>query len=358
MRRFIGAKPVFGWAKRQGKLLAGITAGLIVGGSAVAFAAIPDAGGVIHACYRTSNGSLRVIDDATTTCASNETAITWNQTGPQGPIGATGPVGPQGPAGSGGPGSFLTNFVDADLTRASLHYRNFTGVDMHGAILSAAYLTGSDFSNANLSDVFIGAASAAPVSGDLSRANFSGANFTGATIANALKSFNFSIDGSDFRGANFTGATMKVTLTGAADFRNANFTSTIFDSGFSASGDNNFSGVDFSSSIFTGTGVITLRSNLSNTNFNGITFSGTFNFNGSDLTNASFSNATHGSVLFEGGVAAGTNFTGNHFAADSSFEGTDLSTADLTGVTWSSTICPDSTNSDNNGNTCIGHLVP
>ena len=48
-------------------------------------AAIPDPSGAIHACYR-SNGNLRLVDRSS--CTSSETALTWNQTGPQGPAGA------------------------------------------------------------------------------------------------------------------------------------------------------------------------------------------------------------------------------------------------------------------------------
>lgn len=55
------------------------------------YAAIPDAEGVIHGCYRSSgllaNGDLRIIDSDTQICNNNETKITWNQTGPQGPPG-------------------------------------------------------------------------------------------------------------------------------------------------------------------------------------------------------------------------------------------------------------------------------
>lgn len=50
-------------------------------------AAIPDTSGVIHGCYKNSNGSLRIFDDAVDACSSNETELTWNQTGPQGPPG-------------------------------------------------------------------------------------------------------------------------------------------------------------------------------------------------------------------------------------------------------------------------------
>jgi hypothetical protein len=61
---------------------------------------------MIHGCYSAKDGTLRVIDmDARQACAKSETALSWNQTGPQGaqgPAGATGPAGPQGPAGVSG----------------------------------------------------------------------------------------------------------------------------------------------------------------------------------------------------------------------------------------------------------------
>jgi len=74
-------------------------------GLAAAFAvvaAIPDSNGVIHGCYNATNGSQRIIDMAVASCKPGETAIQWNQTGPQGPRGAQGAQGPQGPQGSQG----------------------------------------------------------------------------------------------------------------------------------------------------------------------------------------------------------------------------------------------------------------
>ena len=63
----------------------------------IAFASIPGGDGVIHSCYL-KNGGLRVID-STEQCKSNETALNFNQTGPQGPQGPAGPIGPKGPQG-------------------------------------------------------------------------------------------------------------------------------------------------------------------------------------------------------------------------------------------------------------------
>lgn len=88
-----------------GLVAALVTAGLVM----IVHAAIPDANGVIHACYR-GNGNLRLVDRSN--CVSNETLVSWNQTGPQGPQGVPGPqgiagaqgqVGPQGATGPQGP---------------------------------------------------------------------------------------------------------------------------------------------------------------------------------------------------------------------------------------------------------------
>src|ERR1700734_1580528 len=86
--------------------VAGLAAvALAVAGTA--YASIPDSGGVIHGCYLKGIGSLRVIDSPSQKCINGlETAIQWNQTGPQGPQGPAGPkgaTGPQGPAGGQGP---------------------------------------------------------------------------------------------------------------------------------------------------------------------------------------------------------------------------------------------------------------
>ena len=83
----------------------------------MAFATIPDSGGVIHGCYKKSGGAVRVIDSSVTSCVSNETALDWNIRGPAGPQGAIGPEGPQGaegPQGPAGPGTkTIAGLVDS-----------------------------------------------------------------------------------------------------------------------------------------------------------------------------------------------------------------------------------------------------
>jgi Collagen triple helix repeat (20 copies) len=96
--------------RRRGLLTVAAFAILMVA-AGVAYASIPDSTGVIHGCYTTGTGQLRVYDSQSSTakkCSSNERALTWNQQGPQGaqgpqgPQGAQGPQGPQGPQGAAG----------------------------------------------------------------------------------------------------------------------------------------------------------------------------------------------------------------------------------------------------------------
>lgn len=85
----------------RGNTTAAALAAMLVIGAGIAYASIPDQSEIIHGCYKTSDGKLRVIDTgAGDSCGPSETAIDWNQKGPQGP---TGPQGPQGSLGPTGP---------------------------------------------------------------------------------------------------------------------------------------------------------------------------------------------------------------------------------------------------------------
>lgn len=75
--------------------------GFVASGAA---ASIPDAQGVIHACYqKKADAALRVIDNSAQQCHSNELAVSWNEPGPPGPAGEPGGPGDIGPAGPVGP---------------------------------------------------------------------------------------------------------------------------------------------------------------------------------------------------------------------------------------------------------------
>src|SRR5712691_4074663 len=88
--------------RRTGRLLL-VCAAILALAAGVAYATIPDSGGVIHGCYSKTSGALRVIDTGLgQTCNGTENPLNWSQTGPTGPQGNTGATGPQGPQGNTG----------------------------------------------------------------------------------------------------------------------------------------------------------------------------------------------------------------------------------------------------------------
>jgi type VI protein secretion system component Hcp len=136
------------------KAVAGATvlsvAGLVAG---VAFASVPDSGGVIHGCMVTSpvlfgpaKGTVRIIDAATDKCQGNETAIQWSQTGPAGADGAAGPTGlqgPQGPQGSQGPaGKDAPNPAPNSVVVGTASIPGVTGSNPDGSVNILSYSQG------------------------------------------------------------------------------------------------------------------------------------------------------------------------------------------------------------------------
>jgi hypothetical protein len=76
----------------------------VLAAAGVAGATIPDQTGVIHGCFKTQGGQMRVIDSgAGAICGLGERPLTWNLAGAQGPPGPPGPPGPSGPPGFQGP---------------------------------------------------------------------------------------------------------------------------------------------------------------------------------------------------------------------------------------------------------------
>jgi uncharacterized protein YjbI with pentapeptide repeats len=81
--------------------------------------------------------------------------------------------------------------------------------------------------------------------------------------------------------------------------------------------------------------------------------------NGTDFSGTTLVNANLRQI-FTAQMAnfSNANLTNTDFT-DANLQGAvGMDTATRTGVIWSNTTCPDGTNSDNNGNTCEGHLTP
>jgi hypothetical protein len=91
------------FAGKTSKLLLGLSAGVIALCifTYVSANSSDPSNDVIHACVKSSNGSIRIVE-AGSTCKSNESPLNWNLIGPEGPTGPSGPLGPSGPQGPSG----------------------------------------------------------------------------------------------------------------------------------------------------------------------------------------------------------------------------------------------------------------
>ena len=106
--------------------------------------------------------------------------------------------------------------------------------------------------------------------------------------------------------------------------------------------------------------------NLVNANINGgnvylSDFSRAF-FNGATLDNVNFGSSSVRDARFVGAHLIGANFddadviNADFTSADLSFAQLDNTASSLSGINWTNAFCPDLTNANNHGQTCIGHL--
>ena len=123
----------------------------------------------------------------------------------------------------------------------------------------------------------------------------------------------------------------------------------------------NLAGADLAGSTLSG--AILTGANMSEVNLNGI--KGHPGIIPATLSNADLDGANLTGASVERDVANNASFADANLQ-DAEFAGTDLTGADLDGatvtgadfseVTWASTICPDGTNSDTDGGTCLNNL--
>jgi uncharacterized protein YjbI with pentapeptide repeats len=115
--------------------------------------------------------------------------------------------------------------------------------------------------------------------------------------------------------------------------------------------------------------LITAGQDLSNCNLKGVTISGGLVLYGSNLSGANLSQAT---IIGQYKTLGYANLSGANLnrttISGPALEGDNLSGANLNGANvaagalrlaiYSNTTCPDGTNSDDDGGTCVGHGVP
>lgn len=95
--------------------------------------------------------------------------------------------------------------------------------------------------------------------------------------------------------------------------------------------------------------------NSSVDNFTGVSFVDADLSNGLSSNISNYTNADFTGVNLTNGSINGNNFTGANFT-NANLTQSSFTNNTFTSVTWSNTTCADGTNSNNNGNTCIGHL--
>jgi hypothetical protein len=144
-----------------------------------------------------------------------------------------------------------------------------------------------------------------------------------------------------FSGKNLTGSNLTNTKISGADFSNANLSNTDFTSA-DAQPDHgaNFTGANFAGSQLD------------------ITSGANINFSSSNFTNVDFSNRNFSGVNLFRANLQNVNFSNTHLSGLSMGEAANATTANFSGATWQYVTCPDATNSEDHGSTCIGHLVP
>ena len=201
-------------------------------------------------------------------------------------------------------------FTDADLngdtfTKAIFSGATFSGATFSGTILRAADLAGAQLSGADLAGVSSGLVTGTPASLPVGWTFFNG-YLIGA--------------GADLRGAALSGDNMPGINLSGANVSEAKFT-----------------GDDLTGAIFTGATVF--DTGFEDANLTDADFSGD-NLDGSNLTGADLSGTEFVDANLENATLLGT--TGD-------------ATTDVTGVTWLDTTCPDGTNSNYDGGTCLGH---
>jgi uncharacterized protein YjbI with pentapeptide repeats len=202
---------------------------------------------------------------------------------------------------------------DADLHRCDLSDATIIGLDLHGI----------DFSWSDLSRVNGGC------DPDLPRTNLAGARIARAILVDAKLCdailSDADLHGSDLSGvaledaslnrANLSWATMNGAHAAFAPFPDANLSNVTWRNGFATGA--TFNGADLHRIDFRGTDLRSTR------------------FVGADLRYARL-----GGVDFTNADLTGANWRGS---------------TGLASATFSNTTCPDGTNSDANGGTCVGH---
>ncbi|MGD0703036.1 MAG: pentapeptide repeat-containing protein [Trebonia sp.] len=230
-------------------------------------------------------------------------------------------------------GLFGANLTGVSFGNSDLAQANLADAKLADANLGTADLSQADLDGVTSGGVTGGAAGSLPADWQVQNgyligqyANLDGANLAGLSLHDYL--FDVQLANADLENTNFSSGSLTGAVLSNANLTNANLTDVSLTA--AAIGGANFSGVSLSGVVsgqLTGTPV-----NLPNP---WQLLDGYLIGPGANLTEAEFGGAT-----FDNADLLSAN----------------LYQADLNATDWSNTICPDGTNSDNDGDTCVNNL--
>jgi len=242
------------------------------------------------------------------------------------------------------------DLTDADLTGASLendnlHAATLTGVNLTGAVLTGVESGGLTTTPASLPTNWVEEAGYLIGPG----ADLDGTNLTGVSLHDS------DLGGASFVNADLAGDDMTSAYTGEADFAGADMT------GVNLTGDTlvgtNLTGTKLAGANLSGIQSGQIQGQPASLPDNWELADGFLIGPGDDLVRAELTGVNLTSADLADANLTQADLTGA-ILTGADLSGADLSETTLTGVTWSNTICPDGTNSNADGNSCISNLTP
>jgi uncharacterized protein YjbI with pentapeptide repeats len=172
------------------------------------------------------------------------------------------------------------------------------------------------------------------------RADLSGCNFSGLDLS-GLQLYKIDLSNTNLSNALLVGTQLESATISSANLQRANLSTarlvyaTLSNSNLTRA---ILSGANMYAAIVNGANLS--FADLTGANLSGATFNGS-TMTGADLSGANMANGKFTGVNFTDAILTGANAEGN--------------VINYNGATWSNTTCPDGTNSDNNGGTCVNN---
>jgi uncharacterized protein YjbI with pentapeptide repeats len=248
----------------------------------------------------------------------------------------------------------FSDLTGANLTGANLQNAYFESANMQGAVITSANFAGADLNGLASGGVTAGQPATLPANWSLVNGYLVGpyAYLENANLANQ-DLVNSQLSDADLTGANLSKVDLSSSVLAGANLTGANVShANLFEDNLLGSA---VQGADFTGDTFTGveSGFVAGTAKALPTHWSqvdGYLLGPTANLVSADLQDQDLTGADlQGANLYLAKLS-GTNFTDANLY-DSYPDGDDM-----TGAIWANTICPDGSNSDTDGGTCVNNI--